>query len=75
MTRLTARLTQLEKKRPRARQMLGSLEVHSIGGLGHVEGQPCEEHEACVFEATPLPGPIRRMVIGRWDDGMTKLLE
>ena len=75
MTRLTTRLTNLEKRRRPQKQMLGSHEVHSIGGWGHIDGERCQEHEDCVFQATPVPGPIRRMIIGRWEDGMTHLLE
>ena len=33
----------------------------------------CEEHEDCVFQATPLPGRLRRMIIGHWYEGMTDL--
>ena len=55
--------------------MLGAHEVDCAGGLGRIEGQRCEEREEredWVFQAIPLPGPIRRMVIGQWykgDDG------
>ena len=74
MSRLTTRLENLEKRRRPQKEMLGSHEVHCIGGLGRVEGLRCEEHEDCVFQATPLPGPLRRMVIGEWQEGMTTLL-
>ncbi len=55
--------------------MRGSHEVHCIGGWGRLEGERCAEHEECVFKAVPLPGPIRRVVMGHWYEGMTTLLE
>jgi hypothetical protein len=75
MSRLTARLTHLEKLHKPPREMLGAYEVHCVGGLGRIEGERCQEHEDCVFTATPLPGRLRRIVMGHWQDGMTSLLE
>jgi hypothetical protein len=75
VSRLTNRLENLEKRRPRVKEMLGSHEVHCIGGWGRVDGERCVEHEDCVFQSTPLPGPLRRMIIGHWHEGMTSLRE
>ena len=74
MSRLSTRLANLEKRNRPAKEMLGSHEVHCVGGWGHIQGERCEEHEQCVFQATPLPGPLRRMIIGNWHEGMTNLL-
>ena len=75
MSRLSSRLGNLEKRHRPAKEMLGSHEVHSIGGWGNVEGERCFEHEDCVFQSFPVQGRIRRVIMGRWDDGMTNLLE
>ena len=75
MSRFSTRLASLEKRHKPPQEMRGAIEVHCIGGWGHIEGQHCEEHEDCVFQATPLPGPLRRVVMGHWYDGMTNLLE
>ena len=40
---------------PPQQKMLRSHEVHCAGGLGHIEGHRCEEHEDCVFRSVPLP--------------------
>ena len=73
MSRLSARLTNLEKRHKPPKEMLGTYEVHCVGGLGKIKGERCEEHEDCVFHATPLPGRLRRMIIGHWYEGMTDL--
>ena len=75
MSRLATRLTNLERRHRPAREMLGSHEVHCIGGWTHIEGQRCEEHEQCVFEARPLPGALRRIIMFDWQEGITHLLE
>ena len=75
MGKLSTRLANLEKLHRPAEQMLGAIEVHCIGGWGHIEGQRCEQHESCVFASTPLPGRLRRVILGKWEDGMTCLLE
>ena len=53
--------------------MRGALEMHCPGGLSHVEGQVCSEHEDCVFQSTPMMAPIRRQIIIAWHEGMKNL--
>jgi hypothetical protein len=74
MSRLATRLTNLEKRHKPPKEMLGAYEVHCVGGLGRIEGERCQEHEDCVFTATPLPGRLRRVIVGEWHEGMTDLL-
>jgi hypothetical protein len=75
MSRLATRLATLEKRHRPPQKMLGSHEVHCIGGWGHIEGTHCEEHEDCVYQSIPVPGPIRRVVMGHSHEGMINLLE
>jgi len=75
VSKLSTRLSNLEKRRRPVRQMLGLREVHCIGGWSHIEGQRCEEHEQCVFEARPLPGALRRIIMYEWQEGITHLFE
>ena len=53
--------------------MRGALEVHCTGGLSHMKGEVCLEHEDCVLHSTPLLAPIRRQIIFAWQEGMTSL--
>ena len=39
MSRLTARLTNLEKRHKPPKEMLGAYEVHCVGGLGKIKGE------------------------------------
>ena len=73
--RLSRRLRDLELLHRPTRDMRGSHEVHCIGGWGRLEGERCEEHEQCVFQAIPLPGRLRRIVQFQWQEGITNLLE
>jgi hypothetical protein len=68
---LKARLNALERQRwARPTPLPGAFEIHCVGGQSHVEGEPCSEHEACVFKATPISGRIRRQLIVEWYPGM-----
>jgi hypothetical protein len=48
----------------------GAYEIHCPGGAGRLEGEACQEHEACVFRSTPIHGRLRRQIILQWDEGM-----
>ena len=70
MTQLT-RLKNLEARFKPVQEMRGSIEVHCVGGWPQLgAGQECHEHERCAFRATPISGPLRRMVIFDWQEGM-----
>ena len=75
MSRLT-RLKNLEVRFKPAKQMRGSREIHCVGGWPQLgAGKECLEHERCAFRATPIPGPLRRMVIFDWQPGMNNPFE
>jgi len=69
---LSARLKAIERHRwAQSPQVLGgSYQVHCPGGAGRFDGEPCSEHEACVFRSTPTHNRLRRQIIMSWHDGM-----
>lgn len=69
---LSARLKAIERHRwAQPPQVLGgAYEVHCVGAAGRFEGDPCEEHENCVFRSTPIHGNLRRQIILPWNEGM-----
>ncbi len=67
---------ELERRhRIRSPVMRGALELHCPGGLGHIEGMACEEHEACAYTSSPIMGSIIRQYIFAWHEGMPPLDE
>ncbi len=72
-SRVTKLEEELERRRLKSPVMRGAWERHCPGGLGRIEGEPCKEHQDCVFKAEPITAPIRRMVIVNWYEGMTSL--
>ena len=70
-SRLGARLKHLEQRgwTPPS-EMRGTIEMHCIGGLGHVEGERCLEHENCVYRRMPILGRVVRQYLFSWHEGM-----
>ena len=70
MSNLNARLKAIERHAFAQTEVLrGSYEVHCPGGFGHVQGELCDEHDACVFRSTPTHGDVRRQIIMAWEEG------
>jgi hypothetical protein len=68
---LHARLRNLERQRwANPRVYTGAFEVHCVGGLGHLEGAVCNEHEGCVFDSKPVMNDLRRLIVLDWHEGM-----
>ena len=71
MRRLAKAQDDLKKKGIGKEPPRGSYESHCPGGLSHgIKGEPCSEHEDCVFQSTPVHSSIRRQVIINWYEGM-----
>ena len=71
MTRLSTRLANLERRQPKPRQMLGTIEEHCIGGWQKVlSGESCQERELCAFRTTPIFSRVRRVIIFDWHEGI-----
>ena len=75
---VSSRLAKAEEELERRRLiqspvMRGAWETHCQGGLGRVEGEPCQEHQDCVFKTEPMTAPIRRIVLVNWHEGITTL--
>ena len=77
LSRLARVEEELQRRRPApAPEMLGAIEIHCIGGASHfVEGEPCLEHEDCVYYSEPISQPLTRQYIFNWKEGMLPLDE
>ncbi len=69
MPSIRSRLEALERRRPPS-VMLGSLEVHRLDGSPDAEGEPCQEHQGCMVDVTPIPGTVRRIYVLRGTGGL-----
>ena len=67
MPNLASRLRALERRHPPA--MLGSLEIHRVGGWPKCAGDHCEEHERCAAQRIPMAGPVRTQIVLGWKEG------
>ena len=71
MSNLSGRLIRLERKSKRPAMMLGSMEVHCVGGWQKLDGGlECHEHENCAYSFTPVLGALRRLIMIDWEEGM-----